>query len=88
MRRHERLRAPPVQGEVPARTVEIKALLLNLVDSLPEGAALPSERWLADRWQVVRMTLRRAHRRARPGKAPGQTARERCTSPSSRWPSC
>lgn len=44
----------------PGKAAEIRALLLTLVDTLPEGAALPSERRLAERWQVARMTLRRA----------------------------
>jgi GntR family transcriptional regulator len=44
----------------PGKVAEIRALLLNFIDSLPEGAALPSERRLAERWKVARMTLRRA----------------------------
>lgn len=44
----------------PGKTGEIRARLLDLVDLLPEGAPLPSERELASRWQVARMTLRRA----------------------------
>ncbi|WP_214319982.1 GntR family transcriptional regulator [Nonomuraea sediminis] len=47
-------------ASLPGKVAEIRALLLNLIDSLPEGAALPSERRLAERWHVARMTLRRA----------------------------
>lgn len=42
------------------RVAEIRARLLDLVDQLPEGAALPPERTLARQWAVARMTLRRA----------------------------
>jgi GntR family transcriptional regulator len=45
---------------LPGKAAEIRALLLNLIDSLPVGAALPSERELSARWKVARMTLRRA----------------------------
>ncbi|WP_328609323.1 GntR family transcriptional regulator [Amycolatopsis sp. NBC_00345] len=44
----------------PGKIGEVRARLLDLVDLLPEGAALPPERELAGRWQVARMTLRRA----------------------------
>lgn len=49
-----------MHSSLPGKAAEIRALLLNLIDSLPEGAALPSERELAARWHVARMTLRRA----------------------------
>jgi GntR family transcriptional regulator len=42
------------------RVGEIRTQLLDLVESLPEGAMLPPERDLARRWHVARMTLRRA----------------------------
>ena len=45
---------------MPDKVASIRARLLDLVDSLPEGAALPGERELATRWDVARMTLRRA----------------------------
>jgi len=38
----------------------VRAQVLNLIDQTEEGAALPSERVLADRFRVARMTLRRA----------------------------
>lgn len=49
-----------MHSSLPGKAAEIRALLLTLIDTLPEGAALPSERRLAERWQVARMTLRRA----------------------------
>ncbi|MGW1343889.1 GntR family transcriptional regulator [Kribbella sp. NPDC002412] len=49
-----------MHGSLPGKAAEIRALLLSLIDSLPEGAALPPERELAVRWNVARMTLRRA----------------------------
>lgn len=49
-----------MHSSLPGKAAEIRALLLNLIDTLPEGAALPAERQLAERWQVARMTLRRA----------------------------
>jgi DNA-binding GntR family transcriptional regulator len=49
-----------MHGSLPGKAAEIRALLLNLIDTLPEGAALPPERELAVRWNVARMTLRRA----------------------------
>lgn len=42
------------------KVAAIRARLLHLLDELPEGTALPSERELAADWQVARMTLRRA----------------------------
>jgi GntR family transcriptional regulator len=47
-------------ASLPGKAAEIRALLLSLIDTLPEGAALPAERELAVRWNVARMTLRRA----------------------------
>lgn len=38
----------------------VRSRLLNLIDGLDDGDALPSERELAVRFQVARMTLRRA----------------------------
>ena len=49
-----------MHGSLPGKAAEIRALLLSLIDTLPEGAALPPERELAVRWKVARMTLRRA----------------------------
>jgi GntR family transcriptional regulator len=49
-----------MHGSLPGKAAEIRALLLNLIDTLPEGVALPPERELAARWNVARMTLRRA----------------------------
>ncbi|MBM7785690.1 GntR family transcriptional regulator [Tenggerimyces flavus] len=49
-----------MQSSPPGKVGEIRARLLSLVDNLPEGALLPSERELAAKWQVSRMTLRRA----------------------------
>ncbi|MER7246544.1 GntR family transcriptional regulator [Kribbella sp. NPDC000426] len=49
-----------MHGSLPGKAAEIRALLLSLIDTLPEGAALPAERELAARWNVARMTLRRA----------------------------
>jgi GntR family transcriptional regulator len=49
-----------MHGSLPGKAAEIRALLLSLIDTLPEGAALPPERELAVRWNVARMTLRRA----------------------------
>jgi GntR family transcriptional regulator len=49
-----------MHGSLPGKAAEIRALLLNLIDTLPEGVALPAERELAARWNVARMTLRRA----------------------------
>ncbi|WP_410786950.1 GntR family transcriptional regulator [Kribbella sp. C-35] len=49
-----------MHGSLPGKAAEIRALLLHLIDTLPEGAALPAERELAARWDVARMTLRRA----------------------------
>ncbi|GII66152.1 GntR family transcriptional regulator [Sphaerisporangium krabiense] len=42
------------------RTAETRARLLDLIDSLPAGERIPSERELAERWGVARMTLRKA----------------------------
>ncbi|GAB3826651.1 GntR family transcriptional regulator [Kribbella italica] len=47
-------------SSLPGKAAEIRALLLSLIDTLPQGAALPAERELAVRWNVARMTLRRA----------------------------
>lgn len=44
----------------PGKVSEVRARLLDLIDQQPEGSLLPSERELAARWQVARMTLRRA----------------------------
>lgn len=44
----------------PGKIGEVRARLLDLVDLMPEGSPLPPERELAVRWQVARMTLRRA----------------------------
>lgn len=44
----------------PSRVVEVRARLLDLVERLPVGSALPGERTLAQQWSVARMTLRRA----------------------------
>ncbi|MEV6287945.1 GntR family transcriptional regulator [Kribbella sp. NPDC051770] len=49
-----------MHSSLPGKAAEIRALLLTLIDSLPQGAALPAERELAVRWNVARMTLRRA----------------------------
>ena len=49
-----------MRGSLPGKAAEVRALLLGLIDALPEGAALPAERELAVRWNVARMTLRRA----------------------------
>ncbi|TCM45613.1 GntR family transcriptional regulator [Kribbella sp. VKM Ac-2568] len=49
-----------MHSSLPGKAAEIRALLLTLIDTLPEGAALPPERELAARWNVARMTLRRA----------------------------
>jgi DNA-binding GntR family transcriptional regulator len=45
---------------VNGRVAEIQARLLDLINHLPDSAVLPSERDLAARWNVARMTLRRA----------------------------
>ncbi|MGC4936711.1 GntR family transcriptional regulator [Kribbella sp. DT2] len=47
-------------SSLPGKAAEIRALLLTLIDTVPQGAALPAERELAVRWNVARMTLRRA----------------------------
>uniref|UniRef100_UPI003F498480 GntR family transcriptional regulator n=1 Tax=Nonomuraea bangladeshensis TaxID=404385 RepID=UPI003F498480 len=44
----------------PGKAAAIQGLLLTLIETLPEGETLPSERQLAKRWHVARMTLRRA----------------------------
>ncbi|WBQ05368.1 GntR family transcriptional regulator [Kribbella sp. CA-293567] len=49
-----------MNSSLPGKAAEIRALLLSLIDTLPEGAALPPERELSVRWNVARMTLRRA----------------------------
>lgn len=49
----------PEHGRVP-RYYAVKTELLWLVDALGEGAALPSERELAERFSVSRVTLRQA----------------------------
>lgn len=49
-----------MHSSLPGKAAEIRALLLTLIDTLPEGAALPPERELSARWNVARMTLRRA----------------------------
>jgi GntR family transcriptional regulator len=49
-----------MRGFLPGKAAEVRVLLVRLIDSLPEGAALPAERELAARWNVARMTLRRA----------------------------
>jgi GntR family transcriptional regulator len=45
---------------LPVKVAQTRVRLLDLVDSLPEGGALPPERELAQRWGIARMTLRRA----------------------------
>ncbi|SDL40445.1 GntR family transcriptional regulator [Nonomuraea jiangxiensis] len=47
-------------GRSADRTGETHARLLDLIHSLPPGARIPSERDLAERWGVARMTLRKA----------------------------
>jgi len=42
------------------RTAEARARLLDLIDSLPTGARIMSERELAKQWGFARMTLRKA----------------------------
>ncbi|MGM1062132.1 GntR family transcriptional regulator [Saccharothrix sp. Mg75] len=49
----------PEHGRIP-RYYAVKTELLWLVDALGEGAALPSERELAERFSVSRVTLRQA----------------------------
>lgn len=44
----------------PPKVAATRALLLELVGTMSEGEALPAERDLAERWDVSRMTLRRA----------------------------
>ncbi|MFC7619498.1 GntR family transcriptional regulator [Microlunatus sp. GCM10028923] len=48
------------QEAVTSKVDLVRTQLLNLIDQTEEGAALPSERILAARFQVARMTLRRA----------------------------
>jgi GntR family transcriptional regulator len=49
----------PEHGRVP-RYYAVKVELLDLVDKLGQGAMLPSERELAERYSVSRLTLRQA----------------------------
>lgn len=49
----------PEHGRIP-RYYAVKTELLWLIDALGEGAALPSERELAERFSVSRVTLRQA----------------------------
>ena len=49
----------PEHGRVP-RYYAVKSRLLALVDELGEGVALPSERELAERFEVSRVTFRQA----------------------------
>lgn len=48
------------QETVTSKVDLVRTQLLNLIDQTEEGTALPSERILAVRFQVARMTLRRA----------------------------
>ncbi|MDF5757651.1 GntR family transcriptional regulator [Spongiactinospora sp. TRM90649] len=47
-------------GRSSDRSSETRARLLDLIHSLPQGARIASERDLAKRWGVARMTLRKA----------------------------
>jgi len=44
----------------PPKVAAIRGQLLDLIGSMSDGEALPAERDLAERWNVSRMTLRRA----------------------------
>lgn len=48
------------QDSMTSKVDLVRTQLLNLIDQTEEGTALPSERALAERFQVARMTLRRA----------------------------
>jgi len=49
-----------VTTSFPPKVAATRALLLELLGTMSDGEALPAERDLADRWNVSRMTLRRA----------------------------
>lgn len=55
---------PPAQSSVP-KYFQVKSEVYTVLDGLGEGAALPTERELAERFGVARMTVRQAIRELR-----------------------
>jgi GntR family transcriptional regulator len=49
-----------MQGSLPPKVVATRARILELLGTMSDGESLPAERELAERWNVARMTLRRA----------------------------
>src|SRR5688500_13488916 len=69
-------RAEPAPGELPQRLPgdapkgqELREILEGLVAALPPGSPLPSERLLAGRYGLARMTVRGERDRLEPGGA-------------------
>lgn len=79
----------PEHGRIP-KYYAVKAQVADLLDELGEGGTLPTERDLAERYEVSRETVRQALRelllggsaaRARHRRQPARSWSSRCPSP-------